>query len=116
MKIYCDSSLKEVCLVVVLDDGSRQIYREAYRHAVTNNVGEYRAVIWALTKAKICRWKDVEILTDSQLVVEQVNGAWMCRKAHLKPLLQQVRELLGQTVATLRWVPREENLAGQVLG
>ena len=121
MKIYCDSSTTEACLVKVLPSAQEQVFKEAYTKRVTNNVGEYRAVLWALLKVKnwkkVKNWEgeDAEILTDSQLVVEQVAGNWMCRKSHLLPLRDEVRRLLEETGATLAWVPRATNLAGLVL-
>ena len=34
---------------------------------------------------------------------------------HLLPLRDEVRELLRETGVELRWLPREDNLAGKVL-
>ena len=86
-----------------------------YSKAVTNNVGEYRAVILALEEAHRWSIKQVELLTDSQLVVEQVKGNWKVRHKHLLPLRDRVKELLTALNGTLEWIPREENLAGKVL-
>ena len=112
MKIYCDSSTKEACLVV---EGQKPL-RFSYKNPVTNNVGEYQAIILALRIIHNQKLKQVELLTDSQLVVEQVNGSWQCRQPHLLPLRDKVRELLAQENATLAWIPRGQNLAGMVLG
>lgn len=116
MKIYCDSSTREACVVIEGQDPMVLPYSEP----VTVNVGEYKAVIWALTIARTRNYESVEILTDSLLVVKQVRGEWKCRKAYLLPLRDRVRGLMDrltlyQRWVHLRWLPREENLAGRVL-
>ena len=117
MRIYCDSSTKEACLVI---EGQPPIITP-YPAPVTNNVGEYQAVILALEEAKQQEVNQVDILTDSQLVVEQIGGHWACRQEHLKVLRKRVWELVRNldfngVVCNINWIPREENLAGKVLG
>ena len=108
-RVFCDSSTKEACLVV---EGQEPIFI-VYPSPVTNNVGEYAAVLLAL------RWVlhalpglPTTIYTDSLLVVNQVNGVWACRKHHLLPFRERIRELLVKTGVSLAWIPREENPAG----
>ena len=110
MKIYADSSTKEACIVVEGYDPAVYPYSEP----VTVNVGEYQAAILALSVCRLIS-EEVEILTDSLLVVNQVNGLWKCKKPHLLPFRDYAR-LLMESGATLKWIPREENLAGKVLG
>lgn len=120
MRIYCDSSTREACIVV---EGQNPVVIP-YDALVTNNVGEYKAVIIALTIAKrqrVVQFKrKISICTDSQLVVNQVkskeDGGWKCRARHLLPYITQVRELARKLDCEIKWVPREENLAGRVLG
>ena len=112
MKIYCDSSTREACIVI---EGQDPII-VPYPEKVTNNVGEYRAVILALEEARRPKLEQVELLTDSLLVANQVSGIWKCRQPHLKALLAQVRILLMETPNFVTWIPREENLAGKILG
>jgi ribonuclease HI len=75
----------------------------------TNNVREYEAVICALGQCGI----GDEILTDSALVVNQVNGKWRVKEKHLQPLCDTARQMMNDKSAKLAWVPREENLAGK---
>lgn len=82
------------------------------KQKLTSNEAEYMAVITALANRKS---KDAEIRTDSRLVVEQVNGGWKVKEPRLKPLCQQVRDLLDVRGAVLVWIPREENRAGKEL-
>ena len=111
MKIYCDSSLKKACVVV---EGQEPTILP-YTKEQTNNSGEYKAVILALAIAIVVKLEEVEVLTDSQLVAKQVSGEWACRAKHLLPLRDRVREFAQLTKATIRWIPREENLAGKAL-
>lgn len=77
---------------------------------VTNNVAEYHAVIEGLKKAlEFPCESEVLVHTDSQLVVNQLNGKFACNPPHLKMLLDELRELVCLTNAVLEWVPREKN-------
>jgi ribonuclease HI len=110
MNVYCDSSIREACVVV---EGQEPTIIP-YDKVVTNNVGEYKAVIEALNIARNRHLNQVVIYTDSLLVVNQVSGEWKCRKPHLLPFRDQVRSFLATRGAKLRWCPREDNLAGLV--
>ena len=117
MRIYCDSSTKEACLVV---EEQKPLF-SVYPSPVTNNVGEYKAVLLALQWVlRALPGLPATIHTDSLLVVNQVSGVWACRKPHLLPFKQEVNELMRKVVnggrdIRLEWIPREENLAGKVL-
>ena len=110
-KIYCDSSTKEACFIV---EGQKAVVL-LYPVPVTVNVGEYKSVILALEEAKRRKLKQVELLTDSQLVVLQVYGVWTCRAQQLLPLRDKVRELVQDLGAVVGWITREQNLAGKEL-
>jgi ribonuclease HI len=78
----------------------------------TNNYAEYTAVgkaaCWCFVNAKN---KEIEIFTDSMLVVNQVTGAWNCNEK-LKPLKNRVIELFdAHGDLTLSWVKGTENKA-----
>lgn len=76
---------------------------------ITNNVAEYQAVIRALMWAYRRKKFHVRILTDSQLVVNQINGLWSCNAVTLRPLLDRVRRAQSHFDATFEWIPREQN-------
>ena len=88
----------------------------------TNNQAEYRAVIAALEEALKLSVTHVKLNSDSELVVRQINGKYRVKKAALKPLHQQVRQLLGLLEGfTVTHIPREQNaeadaLANRALG
>lgn len=79
------------------------------RARFSNNVAEYNAV------GRAVKWlaqerREAHVFTDSQLVVNQVSGAWECNADHLRPLRDRIRELLrGTQNVTLNWIPRSQN-------
>ena len=76
----------------------------------TNNQAEYKAVIAALEKAISLGAKEVEVKSDSELVVKQINGRYRVKKAHLKPLYQQVKQLQNSLESfTITHIPRRQN-------
>ncbi len=76
----------------------------------TNNQAEYRAIIAALEKASELGVRHADIYSDSELVVKQINGKYRVKKPALKPLHQQVRQLLGNLEGfTITHIPREQN-------
>jgi ribonuclease HI len=77
----------------------------------TNNQAEYRAVIAALEKATRLGADDIELYSDSELVVKQLRGEYRVKKAALKPLYDEVRELLSQleSYRTI-YIPRNQNM------
>ena len=80
----------------------------------TNNVAEYRAVLYGLYVFP----KATEIVSDSQLVVKQLNGEYATKQDHLKLLAEKVlRRVKNQgRGCKFTWVPRGDNPAGRVLG
>ena len=76
----------------------------------TNNQAEYRAVIAALERAIRLGANQVDMHSDSELVVRQINGRYRVKKASLKPLHQQVKQLQSQLKGfTIVHIPRSEN-------
>ena len=61
--------------------------------ATTNNQAEYRAVIAALEAAIASGANQVEVNSDSELVVKQISGKYRVKKATLQPLHQKVKQL-----------------------
>lgn len=76
----------------------------------TNNVAEYHALGRALRAAIDAGADEVEALSDSKLVVEQVNGNWSCVAPKLVDLRRRIRGMAdGLKLFTLAWVPRAQN-------
>ena len=76
----------------------------------TNNVAEYRALLLALKRARELDADSVEILSDSLLLVQQVNGIFKIKAPHLVPLVSDaVRRAKSFPRFSIRHVRREEN-------
>jgi len=82
----------------------------------TNNQAEYRAIIAALEEAIRLGAKQVDIKTDSELVVKQINGEYRVKKATLKPLYQQAKQLQGLLGGfTITHILRQQNIEADKL-
>jgi ribonuclease HI len=71
----------------------------------TNNYAEYTAVVLALEKAQALGAREVELVLDSKLAVEQLAGRWKVKHAGLRPLHARAQELLA---GFDRWAARHE--------
>ncbi len=97
--------------IVIKDEQDKPLttISQAIGHA-TNNQAEYRAVITALEEAVKLGAGQVDIRSDSELVVRQINGQYRVKSASLKPLYQQVKQLQSQLEGfTITYIPRQEN-------
>ena len=76
----------------------------------TNNQAEYQAVIVALEKAISSGATQVVLKSDSELVVNQINGQYKIKNTALRPLYQQVVRLIGSLESfSITYIPREQN-------
>jgi len=87
-----------------------------YLGVQTNNVAEYTAVIRALALAHELGAREVEMLLDSKLIVEQLHGRWRVKDAKLIPLHAEAKAHLAKFD---RWaathVPRAQNKQADAL-
>jgi GxxExxY protein len=76
----------------------------------TNNVAEYRGLVAALQYALDRHHRRVKIISDSELLVRQMQGRYKVKSADLKPLYEEARRLTaGLEAVTLEHVRREAN-------
>ena len=76
----------------------------------TNNVAEYTGVVRALELARELGAREVHMLLDSKLIVEQLAGRWRVKDAKLIPLWSAARRTLaGFDRWTAGHVPRAQN-------
>jgi probable phosphoglycerate mutase len=76
----------------------------------TNNVAEYRALVEGLGKAVEVGIDELEVVSDSELVVHQMRGEWKIKNDTLRSLWDEAQELAGR-IAKVRYtaVRREHN-------
>ncbi len=78
----------------------------------TNNVAEYMGLILGLKRAKAMGIKELEVLSDSELMVRQLNGEYAVKADHLRPLHEEAKALLKSfPEIAVRHIPREDNAA-----
>jgi ribonuclease HI len=78
--------------------------------STTNNVAEYRALLLALERAEEAGADEVDIRSDSRLLVEQMHGNFKMRAEHLKPLLADaVLRAKRFRRFSITHIPREQN-------
>jgi ribonuclease HI len=84
--------------------------RSEYIGVTTNNVAEYRGVIAALTVAAQYSSRTVDLYSDSELVIKQINGQYRVRKEHLACLHQNVMDLVRSFESVHFFTLPRENL------
>ncbi len=102
----------EAGIGIVFSDGAGESFHKIYKYIgeTTNNVAEYTALITALEEAQKQGFKKIAILSDSELMVKQVNGQYKVKDANLKNLNKRVQELWQHfDTATIQHIPREKN-------
>jgi probable phosphoglycerate mutase len=87
-----------------------------YLGVQTNNVAEYTGTMRALELARDLGAREVHLLLDSKLIVEQLSGRWRVRDVKLIPLWTACRQTLA---GFERWsamhVPRAQNSVADAL-
>lgn len=82
----------------------------------TNNEAEYQAIVFALKKAKLLFGKkktkemEIEICSDSELIVKQLNHEYKIKETNLQPLFIKVWNLtLDFKQVNFKHITREKN-------
>lgn len=107
--------------VIIKGEGKEKKYSEKISNA-TNNEAEYKALIFALKKAKLlfgkknARDNEVECFLDSELVVRQLNGEYKIKEKDLQSLFLEVWNLkIDFKNVKFTHVPREKNKEADAL-
>ena len=76
----------------------------------TNNEAEYLAMIAGLELALNNNFNDIKIYSDSELLVNQINGKYKVKAKNLMPLFNQVIDVLDEFKKyEITWIPRDKN-------
>jgi probable phosphoglycerate mutase len=76
----------------------------------TNNYAEYSGLLAALAWALDNEVSDLEVVSDSELMVKQMNGKYRVKSPKLKPLFDEARSRAGKLDSfRIRHVLRHEN-------
>ncbi|XP_025664415.1 uncharacterized protein [Arachis hypogaea] len=103
---------------IILENSAGIAFKQSikFEFPVSNNQAEYEALIGGLMLAKEIGASRLEVNSDSQVVISQVNGSYQARDALLQKYLKKVKELCkGFKEVTIQHVPRERNTQADLL-
>lgn len=103
-------------VIASADDGTVLFEGGYFLGKATNNVAEYHALLDALPAAFDLGADAVEVRSDSELLVRQMNGQYRVKNEGLKPLFEQACRLREKFRSfSIRHVRREQNKAADKL-
>ena len=83
---------------------------------ITNNQAEYMAIIMVLKKFSDSK-DEINIYNDSKNTIAQLNHEYAINSDQLRTLAMEAWGLMNKfTNLKIKWIPRNENLAGKMLG
>jgi ribonuclease HI len=98
------------------EDGTEVASLYGYLGRATNNVAEYQALLHGLRFALARGASGVEVFSDSELLVRQIDGRYRVKNPGLQPLHREARGLLARFErARVVHVPREQNREADAL-
>jgi ribonuclease HI len=130
IEIYFDGLCQPInpggiaCYAFAVKSDGKTIYSdygvvgEPFSNESTNNVAEYTALVkaleWLIANNLIA--DKVEIMSDSQLIVNQLSGNYKVKAKRIIPLYQRVILLKSKfRDVQIKWVPREKNREADML-
>jgi len=101
---------------VTAEDGSEVASLYGYLGKATNNVAEYQALLHGLRYAISRGAARVEVYSDSELLVRQIEGRYRVKSPGLQPLHREAQGLLARFERSrVAHVPRERNREADAL-
>jgi phosphoribosylglycinamide formyltransferase 1 len=96
---------------LILDESNKRLAAKAFfLGETTNNVAEYTGLLKAILEAKNIDSESIEIFSDSELMVKQLNGEYKVKSNNLSELYEQCMEKLGEfNDWKIKYIPREKN-------
>ncbi len=98
--------------VYILDEFGNEVEKR-YKNLwiKTNNEAEYTAVYLALLRATELKSKEIDLFSDSSLVVNQLNWNWKIKEDKLKKIKIKIDDLIknNDIKVNFNWIKREKN-------
>lgn len=119
--VYCDGGARgnpgpAASAFVILDQRRKVIFKDAeYIGRATNNVAEYKAVIfaleWLVSKNDTKKAEQIIFFLDSQLIVNQLNGVFRIKDKKLMMLASTVKNIEEDLPCKIIYksIPRSQN-------
>lgn len=96
-------------VVKAADEAPLAAFSECLGQA-TNNVAEYKALLAALGYALRHHYLHLKVVSDSELLVRQIQGSYKVKSAELRPLYRQARQMIERLESfSIEHVRREHN-------
>lgn len=101
MTFYIDGASRgnpgKAAIGIVIMNSQGQIIDELKRYIgeTTNNMAEYQALIEALTEGRRVGATKVQVFSDSELMVRQLNGIYKVKDAKLLDLYKEAKHLIS---------------------
>jgi ribonuclease HI len=127
IEVYVDGSCEPInpggtaCFGYVIKKGEKTIHKDCgvigEGEDMTNNVGEYTALVHALEKIRSLKLDKEKIVVkaDSRLVAygmgidPSIRRSWKIRAPRVLPLHTKAKTLASGMNITFQWIPREQN-------
>lgn len=118
LKIYCDGGARgnpgpaASAFIVFSPEGKILAKEGVHIGEATNNVAEYKAIVFALEwLSKKSKEDNILFFLDSQLVVNQLNGKYKIKNKKLLELVFEIKELEKNFSGKIIYknIPREKN-------
>lgn len=98
------------------DDGQTVLDQGKFLGHATNNVAEYEGLLLGLALARQLNAADIEIRSDSELLVKQLLGAYRVKNPALRELFDQAQDALAPFAGVeVRHIRRELNTEADAL-
>ena len=99
-KVFVDGALNAMGaragIVIITPEGIRLEHSFILGFKASNNEAEYEALLAELRAVLHLGAKDVEIYSDSRLVVYQIMGSFEARDSRMKAYLSAAKQIIGQ--------------------
>ena len=104
--------------VILRDENGNILFSDgSYIGVATNNVAEYRALLFCIEKARQLPCKKLIVYSDSQLIVRQLRGEYRVRDKNLQKYFLRANRLLkdSQFIFEIKHIEREKNREADLL-
>ncbi|MCX5750758.1 MAG: ribonuclease HI family protein [Candidatus Saganbacteria bacterium] len=107
----------EAGIGIIIKSGSKTIKKiAAYIGSTTNNIAEYMALIRGLEETLLLGFKEADFISDSELLVKQINGEYRVKNEGLKPLYLHAQSLIKRLKHfSIQHTYREQNKEADLL-
>ncbi|HOV21679.1 MAG TPA: ribonuclease HI family protein [bacterium] len=96
--------------IVIYENGNLLMEKGEYIGVGTNNIAEYMALIYSLIECIKLKAKNIEIKSDSLLLVKQIKGEYKVKNEFIKKLNIIANKLIENfNTFEIKYIPREEN-------